>query len=247
MYIEEFALGESPIHRLDPRVKIAVTFVFSVVVALSNSVATAAIALALPAILILAARIDLARVARRLAVVNTFVLFLWVFLPFTYPGRIVYSLGPLDIHAEGLIYALLITIKSNAVMLMIIALLGTSPVFSLVHALSRMGMSHKLVHLFFFCFRYIHVIHEEYHRLSNAMKIRGFKARTNMHTYRSYAYLVGMLLVRSFDRSGRIFAAMKCRAFKGRFYMLQDYQMKSSDYLLAASSVLFSCCLLIVQ
>ena len=247
MQIEEFALGNSLIHRLDPRVKIVVTFVFSVVVALTNSVNTAAMALILPLALIVAARINLARVTRRVAVVNTFVLFLCLFLPFTYPGRIIYSIGPLDIHMEGLIYAALIALKSNAVILMVIALLGTSSVFSLVHALSRMGVSDKLVHLFFFCFRYIHVIHEEYHRLSNAMRIRGFKARTNLHTYRSYAYLMGMLLVRSFDRSGRIFAAMKCRAFKGRFYMLHDYRLKNSDYVLAASSVLFSCCLLIVR
>ncbi|MBI5250497.1 MAG: cobalt ECF transporter T component CbiQ [Desulfomonile tiedjei] len=247
MQIEEFALGNSIIHRLDPRVKIVVTFIFSIMVAVTNSIATAAVAMILPVVLILTARVDLVQVLRRVAVVNTFVLFLCVFLPFTYPGRTILSFGPLDVHMEGLTYAALITIKSNAVILMVIALLGTSPVFSLVHALSRMGLSEKLVHLFFFCFRYIHVIHEEYHRLSNAMKMRGFKAGTNMHTYRSYAYLMGMLLVRSFDRSARIFAAMKCRAFKGRFYVLHDYRMKRGDYLLAATSVLFSCCLLIVK
>lgn len=247
MQIEEFALGDSLVHRLDPRVKIIVTFVFSVVVALTGSIATAATALGLPLFLILAARLDLTCVLRRIAVVNTFVLFLCLFLPFTYPGRTIYSIGPLDVHMEGLMQAVLIAIKSNAVILMVIALLGTSTVFSLVHALGRLGMSDKLVHLFFFCFRYIHVIHEEYHRLSNAMKMRGFKPGTNVHTYRSYAYLMGMLLVRSFDRSRRIFAAMKCRAFKGRFYVLQDYRMKNSDYLLATSSVLFSCCLLMVR
>ena len=54
------------------------------------------------------------------------------------------------------------------------------------------------MHLFFFSFRYIHVSHSEYHRLDNAMKIRSFKPRTDIHTYRSYAYLVGMLLGEKF-------------------------------------------------
>lgn len=244
MDIEEFALGNSFVHNLDPRVKIIATFLFSFVVALNTHIPTAALELVFPAILVVAARIDLRRVFRRLAVVNAFVLFLWLFLPFTYPGTVVLSFGPLEVHREGLLYSLLITLKCNTIVLTVIALLGTSKVFSLVHALSHLGIPDKLVHLFFFCFRYIHVIHEEYHKLVTAMKIRGFKPRTDLHSYKAYAYLVGMLLVRSFDRSARIFAAMKCRGFRGRFYILHHYEMKNRDYMVAASSLVLTAILL---
>jgi cobalt/nickel transport system permease protein len=247
MDIEEFALGDSFVHKLDPRVKIICAFVFSTVVALNHWISAAAVAIIFPLVLIVAARINIGRVLSRLAVVNTFVLFLWFFLPFTFPGEVIYSVGPLEIHHEGLLYALLITMKSNAIVLMVIALLGTSPIFSLVHALSHMGVPDKLVHIFFFCFRYVHVVHEEYHRLATAMKIRGFKPRSDIHTYRAYAYLVGMILVRSFDRSRRILAAMKCRGFRGKFYILHHYEMKRCDYLLAISSVAFSAALLVVK
>ena len=247
MDIEEFALGDSFVHNLDPRVKIISAFVFSTVVALNHWISAAAVAIVFPAFLILAARISLRRVLSRLAIVNTFVLFLWFFLPFTFPGEVIWSWGPLEIHREGLLYALLITLKSNAIVLMVIALLGTSPVFNLVHTLSHMGFPNKLVHIFFFCFRYIHVIHEEYHRLVKAMKIRGFQPRSNIHTYRAYAYLVGMILVRSFDRSKRILAAMKCRGFRGKFYILHHYEMKKYDYFMAISSVMFSVALLAVK
>jgi cobalt/nickel transport system permease protein len=247
MDIEEFALGDSFVHKLDPRVKIISVLVFSVVVALNHWISAAAVAIIFPVLLIVAARINVGRVLARLAVVNTFVLFLWFFLPFTFPGEVIYSLGPLEIHREGLLYALLITMKSNAIVLIVIALLGTSPIFTLVHALSHMGIPDKLVHIFFFCFRYVHVVHEEYHRLATAMKIRGFKPRSDIHTYRAYAYLVGMILVRSFDRSRRILAAMKCRGFRGRFYILHHYEMKKCDYLLAISSVAFSVALLVVK
>jgi len=247
MDIEEFALGDSFIHRLDPRAKIVAALIFSVVVAVNRSIAASGLAVIFPLILIIAARISIYRVLTRLAVVNGFILFLWLFLPFTFPGETIYSVGPFDIHREGVLYAVLITLKSNAIILAVIVFLGTSPVFSLVHALGHMGVPDKLVHLFFFCFRYIHVIHEEYHRLARAMKIRGFKPVTNAHTYRSYAYLVGMMLVRSFDRSGRILAAMKCRGFKGKFYVLHHYEMKNGDYLVALSSALFSAALLVVR
>jgi cobalt/nickel transport system permease protein len=247
MEIEKFALGDTWIHRLDPRAKILAASIFSVAVALNFSVMAAAAAVFFPLILLLSARLSLKRVLARLAVVNGFVFFLWFFIPFSFPGETIYSLGPLNLRWEGVVYAILITLKTNAIVLTTIVLLGTSPVFALVHAMSHMGAPDKLVHIFFFCFRYIHVIHEEYHRLVNAMRIRGFKPRTDMHTYRAYAYLIGMLLVRSFDRSLRILAAMRCRGFKSKFYILHDYQMKKPDYLIAASSLLLFATLVFVR
>lgn len=246
MNIEEFALGESAVHRMDPRVKILMTLVFSVVVALNHSPWAAAVALGFSVALILLTRISIKRVLSRLAIVNGFTLFLWLFLPFTSSGDVILSVGPVDVYREGVNQALLITLKSNAIVLTVIGLLGTAPILSLVHALSHLGVPDKLVHLFFFCFRYIHVIHEEYHKLANAMKIRGFRPRTDVHTYRAFAYLVGMLLVRSFDRSARILDAMKCRGFKGRFYILGHYEMKRQDYLVGATGMVFSVLLLVV-
>jgi cobalt/nickel transport system permease protein len=245
--LEEFASGDSFVHNLDPRAKILAVAVFSIVVALTHSIAAAAISVAFPLVLISVARIPFIRIATRLALVNAFVVFLWCTLPFTSGGAVVWSFGPLNVHAEGLRQALLITLKSNAVVLTVMALLGTSSVFTLVHALSHLGVPMKLVHLFFFCFRYVHVIQDEYTRLRNAAKIRGFNPSTNLHTYRTYAFLVGMILVRSFDRSKRIMAAMKCRGFKGSFYILHDYRMKRYDYVITASSFAFSAALLVVR
>jgi cobalt/nickel transport system permease protein len=242
--LEEFACGDSFVHRLDPRAKIAATAIYSVVVALNDSVVTSLAALAFPCLLLCAARLGVRAVARRLALVNMFIVFLWFFLPFSQGEKALYSIGPVTLYAEGVQQALLITLKSNAIVLTVMVLLGTSSVFALVHALSHMGIPDKMVHLFFFCFRYIHVIHQEYQRLTKAMRIRGFKPRTDLRTYRAYAYLVGMLLVRSFDRSQRIVAAMKCRGFNGQFYILHHYQMKRYDYVVAASSLAFCVALL---
>jgi len=247
MNIEEFAYGKSMVHRTDPRIRIVAALVFSVVVALTHSPWAAAVALVFPTVLILLAGISIRRVLARLAIVNTFIVFLWLILPFTSQGEILYAVGPLKVHDEGVRLALLITLKSNAIVLALISLLATSPIVNLVHALSHLGVPDKLVHLFFFCFRYLHVIHEEYHKLANAMKIRGFRPRTDRHTYRSLAYLVGMLLVRSFDRSARILDAMKCRGFKGEFYILGHYEMRRQDYLVGVTSVIFSALLLVVR
>jgi cobalt/nickel transport system permease protein len=240
MEMEEFALGASWVHDLDPRVKIIVTLIFSIVVALNPNLLGTVVSLAAPIALLITASVSAKKVLMRLAVVNGFIVFIWLFLPFTVPGEAICSVGPFEIHKEGVDAALLVTLKSNSILLMGIALLGTSQIFTLVHALSHLGVPDKLVHLFFFCFRYVHVIHAEYHRLVNAMKIRGFKPKTDMRTYRAYSYLVGMMLVRSFCRSKRILQAMRCRGFKGKFYILHHYRMNSHDYALAGSSIAFS-------
>ena len=247
MEMEEFASGESWVHKLDPRVKIVITMVFSVVVALNNHLEMTAISIILPAFLLVCARLDFGKVLLRLAIVNGFTLFLWLFLPFTTPGETIYAIGPFTIQREGVYQALLITLKSNSIILMALALLGTSQIFTLVHAMSHLWVPDKLVHLFFFCFRYIHVIQDEYHRLNNAMKMRGFKPKTNIRTYRAYSYLVGMLLIRSFNRSKRILQAMRCRGFKGKFYILHHYEMKRYDYAVGGSSLAFSILLMVAK
>ncbi len=240
MLSEEFAKGSSWVHRLDPRVKIVVTLIFSIVIALDNRLEVVSFSLIFPLMLLFFARCNPRSLAKRLLVVNGFAMFLWLFLPFTTPGETVFHLGFLQASRQGIYQGLLITLKSNSILLMVTAMLGTSQIFSLVHALSHLHAPDKLVHLFFFCFRYIHVIDDEYGRLLTAMKIRGFQPGTNLHTYRSYSYLLGMLLVRSFDRSKRIMQAMKLRGFRNKFYILHHYEMKSCDYAMALSGVVLS-------
>jgi cobalt/nickel transport system permease protein len=46
----------------------------------------------------------------RLYIVNIFILFLWVVLPFTFPGEKVFSVGSLTASKEGFIYVFNITL-----------------------------------------------------------------------------------------------------------------------------------------
>jgi len=227
--VETFALGESFIHRLDPRVKIASAVALAVVTATGGRLGVLGLSLLVGLVLIGLARLSLLQVGLRLLAVNAFLLLLWCILPFSYPGRPLFELGPLVASREGVAYAVAITLKSNAIILVMIALLATTPIFTLVHGLWHLRLPVKLVQLLFFTFRYFHVMHQEYLRLRGAMRVRCFKARTNRHTYRSLAYLVGMLLVRSFDRSERIYQAMLCRGFQGRFWVLDHFELRAAD------------------
>jgi len=223
MHLEEFAEGKSLIHSLDPRIKLITLFPFIIVVAIARGLTVAFVSLVAGIILILFSRLDLKALSKRLLAVNIFILFLWLILPFSVEGKSLFTIGPLVATSEGISYVLAITLKANAIVLSTIALVGTIPIFRLVHALRHLKVPEKLVNLFFFCYRYISVLHEDYSELYNAMKVRAFKPVTSAHTYRSYAYLIGMLVLKSFEHSQKIYQAMLCRGFKGKFLLLDHF------------------------
>jgi cobalt/nickel transport system permease protein len=238
MHIDNFATGNSLLHRLDPRVKFVVAVLFSVVVAVADRYGCLAVAACFALVLLVVARLALKEVFLRLLAVNVFIIFLWLFLPFTYGGEELFTVGPLQASRDGIAYALLITAKSNTIIVALIALLATTPIITLGHALSHLYVPNKLVHLLFFTVRYLQVLHSEYERLRNAMKIRGFTPRSNLHTYKTLAYLIGMLLIKSFDRADRIRKAMLCRGFHGEFYVLGHFDLQRSDLLFFAVTIL---------
>jgi cobalt/nickel transport system permease protein len=202
-----------------------------VVVAISSRFLALLPALALSLFLIVLTGLPARTLCYRLLLVNGLIIFLWLLLPFTFHGETLFTIGPLAVTKEGVLYASRITLKCNAILLAMIALLATMPVFTLGHAMSRLYFPDKIIHLFLFTYRYIHVIFREYQKLINAMRIRGFIPQTNLHTYRSYAYLVGMLLVKSYDRAERVHKAMLCRGFSGKYYTLTRFSTNIGDIL----------------
>jgi cobalt/nickel transport system permease protein len=232
MTFESFSQGDSPLHRADARIKLIATALLTLIIALCQGFATAAGGLGLGVILLLAARLPLGLIGRRLLLVNGFIGFLWLTLPLTYPGETLFTLGPLTVSRAGVLLAGLITLKTNAIIMIFISLLATSSVADLGHAMARLHLPDKLCLLLLFSYRYIFVINQEYQRLVRAAKLRGFKPGTNLHTYRTFAHLFGMTLVKSWNRAERVRQAMMLRGFKGRFYTLDERRAESRDFLL---------------
>ncbi len=238
MFDAEYTNTSSFLSGIDPRLKIILLFIFSIVLAVFKGLPSLFCALLISLPPLLFASVPLTVILRRLIPVNAMILFLWIFLPFSTPGEVFWASGFIEVTNEGLLLASMLTLKANAMMLMFIAFVVSTPVNTAGHAMSRLGMPEKLVHLFFFTYRYIHVIYDEYLRLKKAMLIRGFVPRTNRHTYRSYAYLVGMLLVKSADRARRVHNAMLCRGFTGKFYSMATFSITKTDVFVCSVMIL---------
>ena len=229
MVCETFIQRDSPVRRLDPRSRILAATAFAVFAALTHNVYVLTVFMITAAVCVFAARLPAEPFVRRLAAVNVFMFFVVAALPFTVPGLVLFRTGALTLTVDGAISAGLIVVKANAIVMLFTSLVSTIELVRLGRALHALGMPTKLAMLFFFCIRYLDVVHHEYHRLRQAMKTRCFKPRMNWHSYRSLGYLVGMLLVRSFDRSERVLAAMKCRGFRGEFPVLRPLRLSRID------------------
>lgn len=218
------------VHRLDPRVRVLMSTVFATIVVLGQDIDMLVAALAMALVLAVSAQLAITVTLRRMLAMELFIIAMLLTLPFTLPGEPLFQWGPLTASEEGMLKALVIVLKANAVILTVLTLIGTLEVTTLGHALHHLRIPAKLVHLLLFTVRYISVLQREYQRLRLAMTARAFVPRSNWHTWRSYGYLIGMLLVRSLERSERIQAAMLCRGFHGHYYLLDHFTMTRLDW-----------------
>jgi len=222
---------------VDPRLRILAAVAFSILVALADRLGVLGAALGAAVLAMGISGVSPGTIVRRLLPLNLLLLAVGVVLPLTTAGEAAGHLGPVPWTHEGLLLAARIALKGNAILLMLVSLLGTMDGSTFGHAMSHLRVPDKLTHLLLFTVRYLDVLRLESLRLRGAMKVRGFRPGVNRHTYRTYGYLVGMLLVRSFDRSERIVAAMKCRGFRGRFYLLDHFHYHASDLPFAVISL----------
>jgi cobalt/nickel transport system permease protein len=240
--------GCSWMERADPRLRIVVAVVFALVVAMATRLSALGAALAATLLGVALSGLSVRVVLRRLLPLNVVMFLLLLVLPLTSGGTPLagHGLGRFCFQ-EGLLLAAVIAIKGNAIVLALLVLLGATDVVTLGHALGHLRVPEKLAHLFLFTVRYLDVLEREYGRLRAAMTARGFRPRMNRHTYRSYGYLAGMLLVRSLDRSERIMAAMKCRGFQGRFYLLDHFAFSRRDVPFCVASLVVLTLLVLME
>lgn len=212
---------------LDPRVRILAATLGSVVLAVLHTPQAACGGLVL-ALLLTAGSVS-GELPRRLALVNVFVLFLWLIVPLTAGGELLTRWGALGVSRRGVDLALLVTLKANAVFLLFQALLNGMEAPVAGQALEHLHVPVKLVFLLLFSFHFLHVLLEEWERLGTAARLRGFVARTSMHSYRTIGYQLGMVLVRGLDRSRRVYEAMLLRGFAGHFRSVARFRIRRRD------------------
>jgi cobalt/nickel transport system permease protein len=224
----------STFDRLDPRVRLVCGLAASLAPLGLSSWRGLGIAFVLALVAAGFARIPLRTWMPRVLAMNAFVLMLVLVLPWSVPGEPLVYVGNIAFTREGAIFAARIALRANVILIALTSFFGTMEPITAGHAMQRLRVPQRLVLLLMFTVRYIGVFEQEYLRLRQAMKVRGFSPGLNVHTLRSYGHLTGMLLVHAIDRSERVLEAMKCRGFAGRFHTHRHMRAHTRDWVFGA-------------
>jgi cobalt/nickel transport system permease protein len=169
----------------------------------------------------------------RLAPVLLFVALLAVPLIF-FPANTahVWNFGPAMVSASGVRTASILLCKAAAIVLLALVALATAPLDATLKAAHALHVPGLLVQLALLSYRYLFVLVEELGRMRIALRVRGYRNRMNLHSYRTVGVVTGALMVRGWERGERVGHAMRCRGFDGRFRSLSAFRTTGADVLM---------------
>jgi cobalt/nickel transport system permease protein len=166
-----------------------------------------------------------------------YVLFM-IWLPFVIePGHETIDLGFLTLSLNGLLRLVVLSANIAGMISLVLVMLGTTPLHDTFKAARSLHLSRLLVFLMLLTYRYVFLLMDEFARLRTALRVRGFRNRADLHSYRTIGQVAGTLLVRSAERSERVGQAMRCRGFDGEFRSLSDFRTRWPDVLAFAAIV----------
>lgn len=222
--------SEGPLGRMDPRWKLACVLPAAVVAALLVKPASVLAALVGALVLVALARLPWRWCLARLGGVMLFLGFFALWLPFfPAPGEEYVSLWGIVVSPIGLERAAVLFGKGLTLVSLMLVLFGTAPLPDTLKAAHALRVPGLLTHLVLLTYRYLFLLADEFLRLRNALRVRGFRNRANLHSYRTIGQVAGTLLVRGHERGERVAHAMRCRGFDGQFRSLCEFRTRKRD------------------
>ncbi len=211
------AAGSSPLHRLDPRVKVVVALwlVLGIVITPDGRWIAYPLLWTLIGSLAGIAHISAARLARLAGVALPFTLAAATLL-FTTPGQSV--IAGLPVTDAGLARFAGIVLKSWLSVQVTLLLGLTTPFTDVLWALDSLRVPTTLTAIVGFMYRYLDTLQDEAERLLRARAARagGGSGGSLLWRARIAGGMVGNLFLRSYERSERIHAAMLARGYDGQ-------------------------------
>lgn len=225
--MDQLARRDSPIHRLDARVKVVTTLLFLVcVVSFPKYTVSALIPYFLyPFYLMTAANLPARVLLKRLIWVSPLAILTGMWNPLL-DRQVAVSFGFLSLGG-GWISFCSILLRFVLTVGSVLILIASTGLETLCAALETLKIPRIFVVQILFLYRYVFVLTEEAARMLRARSLRSFGRKgSGLGTFRGMA---GSLLLRTFERAERISQAMYCRGFEGRFPAERSFRMGRQD------------------
>lgn len=197
-FIDKYSSLSSPVHNLNTELKLLIFFSLAVIVSLINLSNFVLFFLFFVLIIICKlAKIQIKFVLIRIAVILPFVLLVAINYFFSF---------------KNFYKVINIFLKSFVIILSLILLIQTTKFNVFIETLKSLKFPNFLLLLLSFIYRYFFVITDEVEKMSFAVKLR-LQEKLRIKTL---SKIVGMILIRSFERAERINKAMILRGWTSK-------------------------------
>ena len=225
--LDRLASLDTPVHRLDPRAKVATTFVFLVCVVSFGKYELLPMLpfLAFPVFMAAEGDLPVGFLLRKIAAVAPFALFVGIFNPLL-DRAVVTEIAGIGVPGGWVSFAsiMLRFLLTAGAALTLVATTGMSGVCA---ALERLGLPDVLATQLLLLYRYIFVLGEEAMRMARARSLRSVGKRGM--GLRVYVNMLGHLLLRTYAHAQRLYQAMLARGFDGRVRVLRRLRFGGRD------------------
>jgi cobalt/nickel transport system permease protein len=246
LYIDRFAHGDSPMHRLDARAKLVALVAYSAVLVSFGRYAVADLApLAIaPAAGLWLGGVPVRFALKRVLILSPFILTVCLTSPWYDRSIHAAAFGPWQFSVTGGWLTMAdVAIKFLLGVLALTAVTCTTPFALLLGAMARLGAPKLLVNQLGLLYRYLFVLLDEAMRIRRGRDFRGAAMAPLTRRLAAAGGVIGSLFVRTLDRGDRVLMAMQVRHYNGEPRSLDRLQFRWRDaaFLLALAGYLVLC------
>ncbi len=234
---ETWIPGRSPLHRWEPRCKLVGTALLCLIATAIYGIFPLTTLAGFALGILFFFRLPLRPLLKYLAGIHVFLIPCFLILPFSTPGEPLFRLWDYPATLEGFEFAVTLYLRALAIASFALGLILTTPIDVLIHAGERLHVPRVLSQIALLTYRFLFSFRSDLDRTRIALRTRGFKAATGMHTYRTLAHSTGGLLIRALDRTERVTHAMRCRGYHGTVPTLRTFRTKPGDLVAVAACV----------
>lgn len=238
--------GDTLIHRLDPRVKLSVCFIFIIVLFIANGLLAYALCGLLLVLTVKISNTSAKMMLKSLKPVFFIIIFTSILNIFYIEGTIIWQFWIFKVTKEGLLTAFYMTTRIVMLISATSLLTYTTSPIALTDALEQMMSPlnkikfpvHEFSMMMTIAMRFIPTLIEETDKIMSAQKARGadFESGNLLARAKALIPILVPLFVSAFRRADELATAMECRLYqggKGRT-RLKILKMTRTDYIFMA-------------
>ncbi|EOD01023.1 energy-coupling factor transporter transmembrane component T family protein [Caldisalinibacter kiritimatiensis] len=241
--IGQYFPGETIIHKLDPRVKILITFLFIISLFFIDSFLPYVFVVAFIMSAIALSKVPLKYILKGLKPLMIIIFITFAINVFMTSGEVIFELGPLDVTKEGLYQATFMALRliflivgTSLLTLTTSPILLTDGIEKLLNPFKKIGVpAHELAMMMTIALRFIPTLLEETDKIMKAQKARGadFESGNVLNRAKSLVPLLVPLFISAFRRADELAMAMEARCYRGgdNRTRMRQLAMSRRDYI----------------